>query len=55
MQKKEKEDLVAFAINVSSVGAGKPSEKAKHIMYLYSEGIIDLETAEFEIMKLHNL
>lgn len=47
----EKEDLVAFAENVSSVDAGKPSEKAKQIMRLYDEGIIDLETAEFAIRR----
>ena len=51
----EKEDLVAFAENVSSVDAGKPSEKAKQIMRLYAEGQIDYETAEFAIMRLHKL
>ena len=51
----EKEDLVAFAENVSSVDAGKPSEKAKKIMHLYDDGVIDLETAEFAIRRLHNL
>lgn len=51
----EKEDLVSFAENISSVDAGKPSEKAKQIMRLYDEGIIDLETAEFAIRRLHNL
>ena len=51
----EKEDLVAFAENVSSVDAGKPSEKAKQIMRLYAEGIIDFETAEFAIRKLNNV
>ena len=51
----EKEDLVAFAENVNSVDAGKPSEKAKQIMRLYDDGIIDFETAEFAIMRLHNL
>ena len=50
----EKEDLVSFAENISSVDAGKPSEKAKQIMRLYDEGIIDLETAEFAIRRLHN-
>ena len=51
----EKEDLVAFAENVSSVDAGKPSDKAKQIMRLYAEGQIDYETAEFAIMRLHKL
>ena len=51
----EKEDSVSFAENVSSVDAGKPSEKAKQIMKLYEEGIIDLETAEFAIRRMHNL
>lgn len=51
----QKEDLVSFAENVSSVDAGKPSEKAKQIMRLYDDGIIDFETAEFAIMRLHNL
>ena len=51
----EKENLVEFAINVSSVDAGEPSEKAKQIMRLYNDGIIDFETAEFAIMRLHNL
>lgn len=51
----EKEDLVSFAENVSSVDAGKPSEKAKKIMRLYDEGTIDFETAEFAIRRLHNL
>ena len=50
-----KEDLVEFAENVSSVDAGKPSEKAKQIMKLYDDGVIDLETAEFAIMRLHNV
>lgn len=49
----EKEDLVSFAENVSSVDADKPSDKAKRIMKLYEEGIIDFETAEFAIMRLH--
>ena len=49
----EKEDLVSFAENVSSVDAGKPSEKAKTIMKLYEDGIIDFETAEFAINRLH--
>ena len=51
----EKEDLVSFAENVSSVDAGKPSEKAKRIMKLYEDDIIDYETAEFAIRRLHNL
>ena len=51
----EKEDLVTFAENVSSVDAEKPSEKAKEIMRLYADGIIDFETAEFAIKRLHNL
>ena len=51
----QKEDLVSFAENVSSVDAGKPSEKAKQIMRLYDDGIIDFETAEFAIRKLHNV
>ena len=51
----EKEDLVSFAENVSSVDAGKPSDKAKQIMKLYDDGIIDFETAEFAIMRLHNV
>ena len=51
----ETDDLVAFAENVSSVDAGKPSEKAKQIMRLYDDGIIDLETAEFAIRRMHNL
>ena len=51
----EKEDLVSFAENVSSVDAGKPSEAAKRIMRLYDDGLIDYETAEFAIRRLHNL
>lgn len=51
----KKEDLVSFAENVSSVDAGNPSEKAKQIMRLYDDGIIDFETAEFAIMRLHNV
>ena len=51
----EKEDLVSFAENVSSVDAGKPSEKAKRIMKLYEDDIIDYETTEFAIKRLHNL
>jgi hypothetical protein len=51
----EKEDLVSFAENVSSVAAGKPSDKAKQIMKLYADGVIDFETAEFAIMRLHNV
>ena len=51
----KKEDLVSFAENVSSVDAGKPSEKAKQIMRLYDDGIIDFETAEFAILRLHNV
>ena len=50
----EAEDLVAFAENVSSVDAGKPSEEAKRIMRLYTDGQIDYETAEFAIMRLHH-
>lgn len=49
----EKEDLVSFAENVSSVDADKPSDSAKAIMKLYEDGIIDFETAEFAIMRLH--
>ena len=51
----EKEDLVTFAENVSSVDADKPSEEAKRIMRLYDDGLIDYETAEFAIRRLHNL
>lgn len=51
----EKEDLVSFAENVSSVGAGNPSKKAKEIMRLYADGVIDLKTSESEIRKLHNI
>ena len=51
----ENEDLVEFAINTSSVDAGKPSDAAKHIMRLYADGQIDYETAEFAIMRLHNV
>ena len=51
----EKEDLVAFAENVSSVDAGRPSEKAKQIMRLYDDGVIDLDTAEYAIRRLHNV
>ena len=51
----KKEDLVSFAENVSSVDAGKPSEKAKQIMRLYDDGVIDLDTAEYAIRRLHNL
>lgn len=47
-----KEDLIAFAETVSSVDAGKPSDKAKQIMHLYDDGLIDLETAEFAIKRL---
>lgn len=49
----EKEDLVEFAVNVSSVEAKEPSAKAKEIMKLYNDGVIDFETAEFAIMRLH--
>lgn len=48
----EKEDLVAFAENVSSVDSDKPNEKAKAIMKLYEDNVIDLETAEYAIMRL---
>lgn len=51
----ENEDLVEFAINTSSVDAGEPSDAAKHIMRLYADGQIDYETAEFAIMRLHNV
>ena len=47
------EDLTSFAENVSSVDSNKPSEKARTIMKLYEDGIIDFETAEFAIMRLH--
>lgn len=50
----EKVDLVSFAENVSSVDSNKPSDKAKEIMKLYEEDLIDLETAEFAIMRLHH-
>ena len=49
----EKEDLISFAENVSSVDSNKPSDKAKGIMKLYDDGIIDFETAEFAIKRLH--
>ncbi|MCR5185099.1 MAG: type II toxin-antitoxin system RelB/DinJ family antitoxin [Bacilli bacterium] len=49
----EKEDLVAFAINVNSIDGKVPSEKAQQIMHLYDDGLIDLETAESAIRKLH--
>lgn len=51
----KKEDLVSFAENISSVDAKKSSEKAKQIMKLYDDNIIDFETAEFAIMRLHNV
>ena len=49
----KEENLVEFAENVSSVDSNKPSNKAKEIMKLYEQGIIDFETAEFAIMRLH--
>lgn len=49
----KKEDLVSFAENISSVDSNLPSEKAKQIMKLYEDGIIDFETAEFAVMRLH--
>lgn len=49
----EREDLVAFAENVNLVDAGKPSEKAKLIMKLYADDLIDFETAEAAILRLH--
>ena len=49
----KKENNVEFAINISRVDAGKPSDKAIEIMKLYDEGKIDLETAEFAINRLH--
>jgi len=49
----DKEDLVSFAENVSSIDANKPSEKAKQIMRLYDEGLIDLDVAESAIRRLH--
>ena len=49
----EKEDLVSFAENVSSVDSNSPSDKAKEIMKLYEKNIIDFETAEFAINRLH--
>ncbi len=49
----EKEDLVSFAENVSSVDSNKPSSKARAIMKLYDDRIIDYETAEFAIKRLH--
>lgn len=51
----ENEDLVEFAINTSSVDAGKPSKKAQQIMELYADGLIDYETAESAICKLHGV
>ena len=49
----EKEDLVAFAENVSSVTHGTINPKAKLIMRLYADGIIDYDTAELAIMRIH--
>lgn len=51
----ENEDLVEFAINTNSVGAGKPNKKAQQIMELFAEGLIDYETAESAIYKLHGI
>ena len=39
----------------SIIGNRLDSEKAKQIMRLYDDGIIDFETAEFAIMRLHNV
>ncbi len=51
----EKEDLVEFAVNTSSVSGKKPSKKAQQIMELYADGLIDCETAEAAIRKLHGI
>ncbi len=50
----DKEDVTDFAIGVSTVDSKEPSDKAKRIMKLYEEGVIDYETAEFAIMRLHS-
>ena len=49
----EQEDLVSFAENISSVDSNPPSDRARQILELYNDGIIDLETAEFAIERLH--
>ena len=49
---KAEQDL-AFASAIATVDGVEPSESAKHIMKLYSNGEIDYETAQFAIERLY--
>lgn len=51
-KKKEDEDL-KFAKAIASIDGAMPSKEAEKILNLYSKGIIDYETAEFAIERLH--
>ena len=51
----KQDDLVFFVENINSVDNKKPSPEAKQIMKLYSDELIDLETAEKAIRKLHKI
>ncbi|MCQ2799913.1 MAG: type II toxin-antitoxin system RelB/DinJ family antitoxin [Bacilli bacterium] len=49
----ETDNLIDFAIGVSTVDSGLPSEKAKTLLGLLQKEIIDLETYEFAIKRMH--
>lgn len=49
----EKEDLTEFAININLVDGVAPSEKARKIIKLFEEGILDSETTQIALKRLY--
>ena len=49
----DSDNLVDFAIGISTVDSKAPSMKAKKLLGLFQEGVIDLETYEFAIKRMY--
>jgi len=49
----EEEDSTNFAIGISTVEADQPSKKAKQLLKLLDDNIIDVETYEFAIKRMY--
>ncbi len=49
----EDEDL-SFATSVATVDGALPSENAKKLFMLYKQGVIDIETVNYAIKRMHS-
>ena len=52
-KKNKKHELMDFAININKTDSIEPSKKAKSLLKLLEDGVIDLETYEFAIDRMY--